>query len=76
MQIPVGSEVTLLEDLGDWCKIEYEGNIGYMMSNYLEYENQDGESDSVSDDDMEEIKASLEAIEEEIDRIWNLIGRG
>jgi len=33
--IPGGTEVTMLEEMGDWCKIQYGDNVGYVMSRFL-----------------------------------------
>ena len=33
--IPIGSEVEILEDLGNWCRIEWNGMTGYVFSEYL-----------------------------------------
>ena len=43
-KVPVGAEVTILEDRADWCRISYNGKIGWMMSDYLEYGGSEGES--------------------------------
>ena len=76
MRVPVGSMVTVLNDLGAWCKILYDGKIGYMMSNYLEYEGQDGESGSLPDDQIEKINSALKQIEEATEIIGSIVGRG
>ena len=38
-RVPIGSKVTILEDHGEWCKIMYNIKTGWMMSNYLDYDN-------------------------------------
>lgn len=83
VRVPVGSMVTVTQDLGDWCAIMYDGKSGYMMSNYLEYEGQEGESNgniTLTPEDAEIISDSLsrlaEAIADAIDKIGNIVGRG
>lgn len=34
--LAVGASVDLLADEGEWCKIDYEGQIGYVKSEYVE----------------------------------------
>lgn len=68
-QVPVGSTVAVLADMGEWCMISYGGIQGYMMANYLEYPDQDGES---SDDEVKVPAAELEAI---YDKIGDWLGK-
>ena len=76
-RVPVGSQVEVVEDLGAWCKIQWAGKSGYMMSNYLEYDGQSGESTpGLSDDDYMRIDQALKAIETAVDIIGNIVGRG
>ena len=76
-RVPVGSQVEVIEDLGAWCKIQWAGRTGYMMSNYLEYEGQSGESmPGLTDDDCLRIDQALKAIETAVDIIGNIVGRG
>lgn len=76
-RVPVGSQVDVLEDQGAWVKIQWAGKTGYMMSNYLEYEGQDGESmPDLTDDDRIQIDQALKAIETAVDIIGNIVGRG
>lgn len=35
-KIARGTVVTVVEDLGDWMQIDYKGNIGYVMSSFME----------------------------------------
>ena len=35
-KIPVGNTVEVLEDLGEWCQIRYNGLVGYMKAEFLE----------------------------------------
>lgn len=35
LKLPVGTEVELLSDLGEWSKISYAGQTGYIMSEFL-----------------------------------------
>jgi len=74
--VPVGTTVLVMEDSGTWCKIEYNGQSGYMMSNYLEYAGQDGEANTLTPDQLEQIDAALIQIEKAIDVIGSIVGRG
>ena len=82
-QVPVGSTVEVIEDQGQWCKVAYNGKIGWMMSNYLEYLNQDGQPDTDANGVVtltaEEVMAISEALttaQNIIDTIGSIIGRG
>ena len=84
-QVPVGSTVEVIEDQGQWCKVAYDGKIGWMMSNYLEYLNQDGQPDTdaggyyavtLTADQVETINAALTTAQNMIDSIGSIIGRG
>lgn len=35
-KIPEGAYVNVLESLGDWCKVEYNGKTGYVMTEFLQ----------------------------------------
>lgn len=83
-QVPVGSEVDLYEDQGQWCRIGYKGQTGYMMSDYLEYGQQDetGGAD-LTPEELDEINKCLSGIEqatraitEWTDTIGRIVGRG
>lgn len=73
-RVPVGSVVTLLDDFGAWCFVRYENKTGYMMSNYLEYDGQDGES--ITQEQYDQINNALEIIQEQTELIGKIIGRG
>lgn len=45
-RVPFGETVTILEDLGEWCKIRWKSATGYMMSNYIEYDGAGKDEDS------------------------------
>ena len=75
-RVPVGSEVRIISDAGEWCGIGYGDKNGWMMSNYLEYPNQDGESESISAEDREALEAALKQAEEALDKISSILGRG
>ena len=36
-KVPVGETVTVLAQEGDWCKVQWKGRTGYMMSEFLEF---------------------------------------
>ena len=83
-QVPVGSTVDLYEDLGQWCRIGYGGQAGYMMSDYLEYGQQDetGGAD-LTPEGMNQIDVCLtsiqqaaKAIDKWAEQIGSIIGRG
>ena len=75
-RVPVGSEVRIISDAGEWCGIGYGDKNGWMMSNYLEYPNQDGESESISAEDRAAIEAALKQIEAAVETIGSILGRG
>ena len=83
-QVPVGSTVDLYEDLGQWCRIGYGGQTGYMMSDYLEYGQQDetGGAD-LTPEEMTQIDVCLTSIQQAVksidkwaEQIGSIIGRG
>ena len=77
-RIPVGETVDVLADHSDWCQIEYNGREGWMMSNYLEFDGQDGESsgDIITIDERMKIDTALSDIEDRIEIIREALGRG
>lgn len=76
-KVPVGSAVTVEVDLGQWCKVTYNGKTGYMMSNYIEYNGQSDETDGlIGPEDLQKIDAALKEIERQIDAIGAIVGRG
>lgn len=83
-KVPVGTEVDLIEDRGQWCQIGYAGNTGFMMSDYLEYGQQDetGGAD-ISPEELRMIDEYLSNIEKAVqeiaswaDAIGSITGRG
>lgn len=75
-RVPVGSEVRVIKDDGEWCHIAYGTDTGWMMANYLEYPDQDGESESISAADREALEAALKQIEAATETIGSILGRG
>lgn len=75
-RVPVGSEVRVVTDAGQWCYVGYGDKIGWMMANYIEYPDQGGECDDLSDADREAIEAALKAIETATETIGSILGRG
>jgi Uncharacterized protein with a bacterial SH3 domain homologue len=82
-KVPVGADVQVLSDSGQWCQITWGEKTGYMMSNYLEYTGQGGESDTITAGDREQIDRALTAMEqyargitEQIELIGSILGRG
>ena len=60
-KLEVGTEVSVLEDLGEWCRIQAGGKSGYMMSAYLK-----GKSVSPEDEDTHPLAQRLTALEERV----------
>lgn len=77
-RVPVGASVEVIQDKGQWCEIGYSGKVGWMMSNYLEYTGQAGESggDVISDAERLMIEEALGKIDEQIEVIRSALGRG
>lgn len=75
-RVPVGAEVRIISDAGEWCGIGYGDKNGWMMSNYLEYPNQDGESENISAADREALEAAPKQIEAATETISSILGRG
>lgn len=75
-RVPVGSEVRVVTDAGQWCYVGYGDKIGWMMANYIEYPDQDGESESISAEDREALEAALKQIEAATETISSILGRG
>ena len=77
-RVPVGATVEVLEDRSTWCQIEFGGQVGWMMSNYLEYAGQGGESggDVVTTAERLTIETALTEIEQKIETIRETLGRG
>lgn len=77
-KVPVGATVAVLKDEKTWCYIEYNRKTGWMMSNYLEYDGQGGESgdSELTPEEKEQIETALKNIEAAVDAIGSIIGRG
>lgn len=82
-RVPVGATVEITADLEAWCRIEYSGKTGYMMSNYLEYAIEGAEKEASDNTGAEKIDKACSAIEgyvqkilEQIDIIGSINGRG
>lgn len=78
-RVPVGSTIDVIRDAGAWCFIQYQGKQGWMMSNYIEYDGQDGENanaDTITQEQKDQIDQALRAIEEATETIGRIIGRG
>jgi len=85
MHVPVGAEVQVIEDQGQWCQIGYGNMTGWMMANYLEYPGQAGEAsgEGLSIEDhtkidraLSEAEAMLIQIQEKLETIGSIVGRG
>lgn len=82
-RVPVGSTVLVGADMGQWCRISYNGQTGYMQSNYIEYAGQGDETGSLSGEETARIEQALrqleqckEIIQQQIDAIGAVVGRG
>mgnify|MGYP002525521177 CR=1 FL=1 len=77
-RVPVGATVEVLQDNSSWCQIGYSGQVGWMMSNYLEFAGQGGESggDIITVDERLKIETALTEIEDRIETIRETLGRG
>jgi hypothetical protein len=83
-KVKVGTKVTILQDEGDWCKIQSGSMIGYMMSNFLEYDGQPTQSEIDSDEvpdkltpeEKQKILQALEKLDGGIDLLYEVFGRG
>lgn len=49
-KVPVGTELDIIEDAGEWMKVTAAGKTGYMMSNFVNYA---GAPDETKDQDDE-----------------------
>lgn len=58
-----GTEVTVLEELGDWCKVSYEEAEVYIMSQYLDKAETE-ETESVTEEVEENTESETEVKEE------------
>ena len=76
-RVPVGSEVEIKEDCEDWCLIRYDGRIGWMMSDYLEYGGQEGESsgETLPEEERLIIDAALTEIDRHLVIIRSALGK-
>ena len=77
-RVPVGTVVDVEEDLGQWCRIEAQGFGGYMMSNYIEYAGggEEVSGDVVTAEEREKIDNALADIENRLELIRTILGRG
>lgn len=68
MQLPVGTQVTLLGPLDEtWCQISYQGLTGWMMSRFLQPLDDAG---NVQDDDLLcDVLERLTALEQRVDAL-------
>ena len=83
-RVPVGTMVNVISDEGKWCEIEFDGTIGYMVSDYLEYGDHANESNgAISEaelatisDALTQIENYINGIQKEVDLIGSITGRG
>lgn len=82
-KVPVGSEILVTKDDGQWCEIQYNGETGWMMSNYIEYTHQEDETDAITPEQQQQISAwlsvietHLKAIDDVVEEIGTVVGRG
>ena len=74
--IPVGTVVEVDNDAGEWVHVQVGSKTGYMNSNYIEYVGQPSESDEVTFEQRVQIDKALLTIEQAVDIIGGIIGRG
>ena len=75
-RVPVGSDILVTKDQGQWCEILYDDETGWMMSNYIEYVHQEDETDSLTAEDHEQIDKALSEIQKQVELIGSIVGRG
>ena len=79
-RVPFGSVVEVLNDAGEWCRVRWEDHEGWMMANYLEYDGQNDEGPDapggIDNDVYLTIEGHLKAINEAVEAIRDVIGRG
>lgn len=73
-QIPVGTEVDVLEDTGDWAMINDQGVVGYMMKKFLKPADESNDSSSVILVDRAKLKAVQAALVVAIGAVTELLG--
>ena len=74
--VPVGSMIGVEADQGQWCKIMYGDKAGYMMSNYIEYLGQSDETETITEEQRNQINDALIVIRNQIELIGAITGRG
>ena len=86
-RVPNGGQVEILEQGDEWCKIKWKGKTGWMMTQFLEIEDDFGSGDMddepVEGEDlitltftMEELVAVLPFLESVTEKIAAKVGRG
>ena len=80
-RVPVGSQVTIEKDLGEWMYIHWNTNVGYMMSNYIEYADQEDDTGTdnqivISAADYDRLEAAFKQRDAANEIIDSIIGRG
>ena len=78
-RIPIGSPVTILEYGADWCKVSTCGYTGYMMTQYIKLDEDQGGGGGQDPDPAPEptgdyILVSREWLEQTYDYIGDLLG--
>ena len=73
-QIPVGTEVDVLEDTGDWAMINDQGVVGYMMKKFLKPADESNDPSSVILVDRAKLKAVQAALVVAIGAVTELLG--
>ena len=61
-RIPDGTVVTVVEDLGGWSKIQYDGKTGYVVSQYLEEITQGQETVTVNRDELQKVYDAISSM--------------
>ena len=54
-KLQVGEKVTIIEDLGEWCKVSYDGKEGYVKKEYIDFD-PETETPTVTEPEPEPIR--------------------
>lgn len=75
--VPVGATVDVYEDKGQWMQIGYDGQIGWMMADYLEYgQGDETGGDIITAEERQTIDAALAEIDKQLEVVRSTLGRG
>lgn len=78
-RVPVGSRVIVLADVGQWCSVQYGTAVGYMMSNFIEYDGMEEQTETETETGDAGIRLTADQVEQigqALDLIGAIVGRG